>query len=92
MGRILRWVLLALVLLIVAAMALPFFLPTSVYKDQIIEQARLATGRELKIDGDLKISIFPSLGVEVNKVRFANVAGSADPDMASMDSLVVGAE
>jgi len=92
MWRILRWVLLALALLIVAVVALPFFLPTSVYKDQIIEQARLATGRELKIDGDLKISLWPALGVEVNKVRFANVAGSPDPDMASMDSLVVGAE
>lgn len=92
MWRIFRWVLLALVLLIVAAVALPFFLPASVYKDQIIEQTRLATGRELKIDGDLKISIWPALGVEVNKVRFANVPGAQEPDMATMESLVVGAE
>src|SRR5512147_2477132 len=92
MWRILRWVLLAVVLLLVAAIALPFFLPTSVYKAQIIEQARLATGRKLDIDGDLKISIFPTLGVEVNKVRFANVEGAAEPEMVTMDSLVVGAE
>ncbi|MCE9524345.1 MAG: AsmA family protein [Alphaproteobacteria bacterium] len=92
MWRVLRWVLLVLVLLVGALVALPFLLPTSVYKDQIVEQVRLATGRALAIDGDLKLSFFPALGVEVNKVRFANVAGSRDADMASMETLVVGAE
>ncbi len=92
MKRILRWALVALVLLVVAVLALPFLLPTSVYKEQIIEQTRLATGRELKIEGDLRLSFWPALGVQVDKVRFANVAGAAEPDMATMDSLVVGAE
>jgi AsmA protein len=90
--RILRWVLLVLVLLILAVVALPFMLPASVYKEQIIEQARLATGRELKIDGDLSVSFFPTLGVEINKVRFQNVAGASEADMATMETLVVGAE
>ena len=43
--RIFRWVLVAVVLLVVVVLALPFLLPTSVYKEQIIEQTRLATGR-----------------------------------------------
>jgi len=90
--RIFRWVLVAVVLLVVVVLALPFLLPTSVYKEQIIEQTRLATGRTLTIDGDLNISIWPALGVEVHKVRFANVEGAAEADMATMDSLVVGAE
>lgn len=90
--RILRWVLLVLVLLVLGLVALPFMLPASVYKEQIIEQARLATGRELKIDGDLHVSFFPTLGVEINKVRFQNVAGASEPDMATMETLVVGAE
>lgn len=92
MWRILRWVLLAFAVLIAAVLALPFLVPTSVYKDQIIEQARLMTGRELKIDGDLSISFWPSLGVAVNKVSFANAPGAAEPNMATMESLVVGAE
>ncbi len=90
--RIIRWVLIAVVLLVVVVLALPFMLPTSVYKEQIIEQTRLATGRTLTIDGDLNISVWPALGVEVHKVRFANVEGAAEADMATMDSLVVGAE
>jgi len=92
MWRILRWVLLAVAILIVVVVALPFVLPASVYKEQIVEQARLATGRELAIDGDLSISIWPEFGVKVEKVRFSNAAGAAEPDMATMDSLVVGAE
>jgi AsmA protein len=92
MMRFLRWGLIALVLLIVVVVALPFLLPTSVYKEQIIEQTRLATGRALAIDGDLRLSFWPALGVEVEKVRFANVEGAAEADMATMDKLVVGAE
>jgi len=92
MWRILRWVLLAVVLLIAVIVALPFFLPASVYKEQIIEQARLATGRELAIEGDLSISIWPALGVKVEKVRFSNAPGAAEPELATMDTLVVGAE
>ncbi|MDZ4868425.1 MAG: AsmA family protein [Alphaproteobacteria bacterium] len=90
--RIFRWLLITIVLLVVVVLALPFLLPTSVYKEQIIEQTRLATGRKLTIDGDLSISVWPALGVEVHKVRFANVEGAAEADMATMDSLVVGAE
>lgn len=92
MKRAFRWILVAVVLLIAAVVALPFLLPTSVYKEQIIEQTRLATGRALAIDGDLRLSFWPALGVEVEKVRFANAAGAAEADMATMDKLVVGAE
>ncbi len=92
MWRVLRWVLLALAVLVVGLIALPFLLPTSVYKEQIIEQTRLATGRTLKIDGDLKLSFFPTLGVEISKVSFANAPGGSEPQMATMDSMIVGAE
>lgn len=92
MKRVFRGVLVAVVLLVAVVVALPFLLPTSVYKEQIIEQTRLATGRALAIDGDLRLSFWPALGVEVEKVRFANVAGAAEADMATMDKLVVGAE
>jgi AsmA protein len=90
--RVLRWVLLALVLVAGALLALPFLVPTGVYKDQIIAQTRLATGRDLKIDGDLKLSFWPAFGVEVGKVGFANAPGAAQPQMVTMDSMVVGAE
>lgn len=92
MWRVLRWVLLALVLVVGALMALPFLISTSVYKEQIIAQTRRATGRDLKIDGDLKLSLWPAFGVEVGKVSFANAPGAAQPQMVTMDAMVVGAE
>lgn len=92
MWRVLRWVLLALVVVVVGLVALPFLVPTSVYKEQIIAQTRAATGRDLKIDGDLKLSLWPAFGVEVGKVSFANTAGARTPQMVTMDSMVVGAE
>ncbi|NOT41012.1 MAG: AsmA family protein, partial [Alphaproteobacteria bacterium] len=92
MWRIFRWVILALVLVVGALLALPFLVPTSVYKEQIIAQTRQATGRDLKIDGDLKLSFWPAFGVEVGKVSFANATGAATPQMVTMDSMVVGAE
>ena len=49
-----------------------------------------ATGRELAIEGDLSISIWPALGVKVEKVRFSNAPGAAEPELATMDTLVVG--
>jgi AsmA protein len=90
--RVWRWVLLVPVALIVTLIVLPFLIPVSVYKEQIVEQVRIATGRELKIDGDLRLSVWPAFGVKIEKVSFANVAGAAEAQMAAMETMVVGAE
>ncbi len=90
--RVLRWALLVPVVLIAILILLPFLIPVSVYKEQIIAQARSATGRELKIDGDLRLSFWPSFGVRVEKVSFANAAGAVEPQMATMDTMIIGAE
>ncbi len=92
MWRYLRWLLLVPVLLVVAIVALPFVLPVGVYKDQIIAQAKQATGRDLKIDGALSISFFPELGVQLNGVHLANAAGAQAPDVATMEQVIIGAE
>ncbi len=92
MWRVLRWVLLVLLLVVGALAALPFLVPTSVYKEQIIAQTKATTGRALSIDGDLKLSLWPAFGVEVGKVSFANAAGTATPQMVTMEYMVVGAE
>jgi AsmA protein len=92
MWRYLRWVLVVVVVAIAVVVALPFMLPTDVYKNQIIAQAKAATGRDLKIDGKLSISFFPEFGVELNGVHFANGEGAHDKDMATIENVVVGAE
>ncbi len=78
-----------IVLLIVAAFVIPFFIPVDIYKKQIAEQVRSATGRDLTIKGDLSFSILPSLGLEVNDVAFSNAPGARTPQMVTLKQLVV---
>jgi uncharacterized protein involved in outer membrane biogenesis len=79
-----------LVVLAVAAVLIgPSFVDWSRYKDQIAQQARQATGRELAIDGGISLSILPAPKLSVEKVRLSNIEGGSAPDMASLGSLEV---
>jgi AsmA protein len=70
--------------LIGAAIAVPFLLPMDTYKQQIEAQVERATGRALAIEGPLDISLLPTVAVSAEGVRFANVPGSANPDMVRL--------
>lgn len=80
----------AVVLIVAIAAILPFVVPVDAYRGEIETKATEATGRQLKIDGKLKLTVFPELGVEANKVTLANVPGGHAPYFAAMDSLRVG--
>jgi uncharacterized protein involved in outer membrane biogenesis len=59
------------------------------YRDQIAESISETTGRELKIDGELKVklSFVPSLAV--NNITFANASWGSRPEMAKIKRLEV---
>ena len=76
--------------LVLILIALPFLIPMESYRGQIADAASTATGRMVRIDGDLRLSIYPELGVSVGSVSMANVEGAREPQMASIESLVVG--
>jgi AsmA protein len=81
-------ILLALIVVLIAAVvAVPFLLPMETYKQQIEAQVERATGRALKIDGPLDISLLPRLAVTAEDLRFANVAGSRRADMVRLKGL-----
>lgn len=73
---------------IVAAIVI---VPSLVSKDSILQQVsnkvENATGRELSVNGDTTLSIFPSLVVELNDVKFANFEQGTEAHMASMQKL-----
>ncbi|MBK8163871.1 MAG: AsmA family protein [Gammaproteobacteria bacterium] len=62
-------------LLLAALVLIPLLFNPNDYKDKIAELARDATGRELRIVDDMKLSLFPWIGVEFGRVEFANAAG-----------------
>ena len=87
MKKFLLVLLAVVVVLIGAAVAVPFLLPTEAYKQQIEAQVERATGRALVIEGPLDISVLPTMAVTAERVRFANVKGSARPEMARLKAL-----
>lgn len=92
MGKFIK-ILAGLIFFVVAAVALAIWLiPLDTYKGEITRLAREATGRDLVINGDISLSVWPEIGIEVHDVTFANAEGAHEPLMASMKSLVLGVE
>ncbi len=78
-----------IVLVIAAAIAVPFFIPLDTYKGKIVALVKSETGRDLKIDGPVHFSLFPSVALEANDVSLSNPAGAAAPNMVQLKTLDV---
>lgn len=74
-------------LLIIAAFSVPFFIPKSVYKNQIENAATNALQRDVTLAGDVKISVFPHISASVEQVSVANPDGFATPNMIEAGAL-----
>ncbi|HLB30318.1 MAG TPA: AsmA family protein [Gammaproteobacteria bacterium] len=59
------------------------------YKNWISGKLREATGRELQVNGDLEVDIFPWLGVTAADVTFSNRPGFSAAPFLRADSLAV---
>ncbi|MDF1791860.1 MAG: AsmA family protein [Thalassobaculaceae bacterium] len=77
------------IVLVAAILVVPSLIDWNGYKPEIQAAARDATGRELKIDGDLSLSVLPSPTLSVANVSLANIDGGSAPEMASLESLDV---
>ncbi len=77
------------VLIVAAAVAVPFLVDVNDYKDEIVAQVRKQTGREASIGGPIRLSLLPSPTVTAEDVRLSNLPGMPDPDMATVKSLKV---
>ena len=75
----------ALVALVaVAAIVLPLVVDPNKYKGRIAEEVQKATGREFAILGDIDLSVFPWLGLDIGRMRLANAQGFGDEPMAEV--------
>lgn len=80
------------VLLIVLVVALTIFIDPNDYKDELTVLVKEQTGRELTIEGDLELSFFPWIGVEIGKVQLANAPGFGDAPFARVEQAGVKIE
>ena len=77
------------VLLVVAVLVVPGLIPADTYKSQIAERLQAATGRAVRIDGNVRLSVLPVLGFSAEKVSLANAPGASPPQMVTLDKLDV---
>ena len=89
--RLLLTILIAIIVLVAAAiLLLPFYLPAGVIKEQVTSAVSEQTGRTLTIDGDVSLSVFPTIQLKASDVRFDNAPGGKAKHMATMGGLDVG--
>ena len=89
MGRIIKYLAIGvgavLALIVVAGIAVSLFFDPNDYRDKIQAGAKESTGRDLVIEGDIGLKIFPWLALDVGKASFGNAEGFGDEPMASFD-------
>ncbi|MCW8905247.1 AsmA family protein, partial [Sedimenticola sp.] len=85
--KVLGGLLLVLLLLVVAAVIiLPMVIDPNDYKGEIVTQVKEQTGRDLKITGDLKLSVFPWLGIDIGGLELSNAKGFGEQPFAVVNS------
>ncbi len=74
--KILAWLMGSIVVLLVAAaVVVPMVFDINDYRSQISALVKKQTGRELTIEGKMKLSVFPWLGVDIGKMELSNAPG-----------------
>jgi len=93
MGKILKivgWLVgIVVLLLIVAVVVLPQIIDPNDYKDEIVSRVQQETGRTLSIAGDLGLSVFPWLGIEIGVMELSNAKGFEGQAFAAVEHAAV---
>jgi len=87
MGRLIKILLyfvagIAALLIIVSVGFFLLFDPND-FRDNIATEVKRTTGRELQIEGDLEVSLFPWLAIELGKTSLGNAVGFGEEPFAS---------
>lgn len=89
--KITVWIIgLIVVLVLAAAIILPLLVDPNDYREEIENAAREQTGRELKLEGDMNLSVIPWLGVEIGRASLSNAPGMGDEPMVAIEGASVG--
>lgn len=77
----------AIILIIVAGLvALPFIVDPNDYKDEISTQVEKMTGRNLTLQGDIGLSVFPWIALELGPLSLSNAEGFKADSFAKVDA------
>ena len=70
-------------------MAIPSLIDANAYKPQIIAQMKRATGRDVTIEGPVRLSLLPVPGVSFDGLRVSSVSDPKSPNMVEAKSVSV---
>jgi AsmA protein len=84
--KIILWLIAALAgVFAVAAIAFSLFFDPNDFRDDISRAVKESTGRELTIDGEVSLQLFPWLAVEIGHTTLGNAPGFGDEPFAEFD-------
>ena len=66
-------------------------MPLDAFRGPIENAATTALKRQVRIAGAIHLTLFPQLGISLGEVSVANAMGARDPQMVTVESIVVGA-
>src|SRR5579871_904207 len=91
MNRTLKYILLTLgslvLLAIIGANILVFFVNPNNFKAPISKQIEERTGRTLVINGDINWTFFPWLGIQMHQLQLSNAPGFGEKPFAKIEEL-----
>ena len=86
---VLKLLAIVLVVIVLAFAALVITFDPNNYKDTITAQVEKQTGRKFEIAGDISLSLFPWIGIEVENVSLANAEGFSEQPFMRVSQLDV---
>ncbi|MEX1199257.1 MAG: AsmA family protein [Methylophaga sp.] len=86
MRTLIKVIVIVLVLAVAALAAIPFVVDPNDYKDEIATQVEKATGRQLSIQGDIGLSVFPWVALELGQLSLSNASGFKADSFAQVNS------
>ena len=89
LGRSIKFFFIFIALLLIALFAFVATFDANNYKPEIIEQVEKATGRSFTIDGEINLSIFPWVGLQVDDAALGNEKGFKAEQFAAIKQLDV---
>ena len=96
MGKSLKYLALVALTLVAAIFItgaiLSLVIDPNSFKDPITAQVKEATGRDLAIEGDIELSIFPWVGLHLGKTRLSQTPAFGQGDFAAIESVEIRAK
>ena len=89
MTRLLQFLFVLIVIVIGAAIIIPFVVPSSVYRERVQIAASEALHRDVVLGGELELRLLPRIEVRAGNVSIANAEGFGDAPFAEMGEMRV---